>query len=113
MAIEKSLQKKEKFVYSSVELLTLPAPDGNKIFDIVESYGNGVYASTSSALSWSSGGGAVFYFYEQGKFVTARWINSHTLEIRHDPTIQFAKKETRFFYAGDQGDILYVPMISL
>lgn len=89
-------------------LLKLPAPDGQKTFDIMEFFLNGQYKNTSSGISWGSGGGAVFYFYTQGKFVTADWLDSQTLEIRHDKTIQFAKKEETFYLSGDQGVIRYV-----
>jgi hypothetical protein len=97
-----------KFEYSAIQLLKLPAPDFKKTFEIIESYNNGVYSSTSSGLGWSTGGGSVFYFYEQGKFVTAQWLDSQTLEIRHDITIKFVKKEETFFYCGDQGVIKYI-----
>lgn len=89
-------------------LLELPAPDGQKTFDIMESFLDGQYKGTSSGITWGSGGGAVFYFHTQGKFVTADWLDSQTLEIRHDKTIHFAKKEEAFYLSGDQGVIRYV-----
>lgn len=97
-----------EFEYSAIKLQTLPAPDNNKTFEIIESYINGEYKDTSSAISWPSGGGSVFYFYEKGKFVTARWVDSQTLEIKHDMTIKFAKKDESFFFCGDQGTIKYI-----
>ncbi len=100
---------KPKFEYNAVHLLTLPAPDGKKTFEIIESYVNGKYQDTSSGITWSTGGGSTFYFYEQGKFVTAVWVDSNNLEIRHDKTINFTKKEETFFYCGDQGIIRYIP----
>ena len=96
-----------KFEYCANHLLTLSAPDGQKIFEIIESYVNGEYKDTSSVIYWSGGGSSVFSFYSQGKFVTAKWINSQTLEIRHDKTIGFAKKDENFFFRGDQGKIKY------
>lgn len=97
-----------KFEYRANHLLTLPAPDGQKTFEIIESYVNGEYKETSSGISWSGGGGSVFYFYTQGKFVTAKWVDSQSLEIRHDKTIEFAKKDESFFFCGDQGIIKYI-----
>lgn len=97
-----------KVDYSAVQLLTLQAPDGKKTFTILESYINGVYWRTSSMISWGGCGGSVFYFSEKGKFITAHWLDSQTLEIRHDPTIVFTKKEDSFYLLGDQGVIKYI-----
>lgn len=97
-----------KVDYSSVQLLTLQAPDGKKTFTILESYINGVYWCTSSMISWGGCGGSVFYFSEKGKFITAHWLDSQTLEIRHDPTIVFSKKEDSFYLLGDQGIVKYI-----
>lgn len=88
--------------------MTLPAPDGQKTFEIIESYVDGEYNNTSSLITWTDGGGSVFYFYTKGKFITARWIDSQTLEIRHDKTIEFAKKEESFYFCGDKGIIKYI-----
>jgi len=99
---------KSKFEYSAIHLLTLSAPDDSKIFEIIESYVNGEYKDTCSSISWLSGGGSVFYFYEKGKFVTARWADSQTLEIKHDKTITFAKKDESFFFCGDKVVINYI-----
>ncbi len=100
---------KPKFEYSAIHLLTLIAPDGKKTFEIIESYVNGEYKDTSSSISWASGGGSVFNFYSKGKFVYAKWLDSQTLEIRHDKSIEFAKKEESFYQSGDQGIINYIP----
>jgi len=111
ISIEKEKPKRvvrPKFEYNANHLLTLPAPDGLKTFEIIESYVNGEYKDTSSAITWGGGGGSVFYFYTKGKFVTARWVNSQTLEIRHDKTIEFAKKDESFYFCGDQGVIKYL-----
>lgn len=97
-----------KFQYSANQLLTLPAPDGKKTFEIIESYVNGEYKDTSSGISWAGGGGSVFYFNTKGKFITAKWVNSQTLEIRHDKTIEFTQKKESFFFCGDQGKIKYI-----
>jgi len=97
-----------KFEYSANHLLTLPAPDGKKTFQIIESYVNGEYKDTSSGINWAGGGGSVFYFYTKGKFVSAHWVDSQTLEIRHDKTIEFAQKKESFYFFGDQGIIKYI-----
>lgn len=97
-----------KSEYSSNQLLTLTAPDEQKTFTITESYVNGEYKDTSSMITWVNGGGSVFYFYTKGKFVTAHWTDSQTLEIRHDKTIEFAKKDETFYFCGDQGKIIYI-----
>lgn len=90
------------FEYSANHLLTLSAPDGQKTFEILENYVNGEYKDTSSGIAWTGGGCSVFYFYTRGKSVTARWVDSQTLEIRHDKTIEFAKKDEKFYFCGDQ-----------
>jgi len=97
-----------KLEYNANHLLTLPAPDGQKTFEIIESYVNGEYKATSSAISWVGGGGSIFYFNTKGKFITARWVDSQTLEITHDKTIEFAKKDESFYFCGDQGIIKYI-----
>lgn len=99
---------RSKFEYKAHHLLTLPAPDGQKTFEIIESYVNGEYKDTSSGITWAGGGGSVFYFYTKGKFVTARWVDSQSLEIRHDKAIDFVKKDESFYFCGDQGIIKYI-----
>jgi hypothetical protein len=108
--VEKEKPKRRtrpKFEYKAIQLLTLPAPDGRKIFEVIESYVNGEYQDTSSGLTWNGGGGSVFYFSSKGKFVAARWIDGQTLEIRHDKSIEFSMKDETFYFSGDQGVILY------
>jgi len=101
-----------KFEYNEVRLLTLVAPDEKKYFEINEIYVNGKYENTSSMITWAredvSGGGSIFYFYEKGKFITASWLDNQTLEIRHDKTILFTKKEKSFYFCGDQGVVKYI-----
>ncbi|MDR0477564.1 MAG: hypothetical protein LBH14_06470 [Desulfobulbaceae bacterium] len=101
-----------KFEFNQVRLLTIVAPDRKKYFEINENYINGEYENTSSMMTWVfdevRGGGSVFYFHGKGKFVTASWLDSKTLEIRHDKTIQFSPKNESFFYYGDQGIIKYI-----
>ncbi|MDB5269440.1 MAG: hypothetical protein JWP58_2480 [Hymenobacter sp.] len=112
ISVEKEKPKrrvKTKFEFSTVELVRLVAPDGNKVFNASEEFINGVYSQTGSMISWKSGGGSVFYFEEQGRTITARWVDSQTLEITHDENIIFTKKEDSCYYCGDQGKVIYVP----
>lgn len=90
--------------------MTLPSPDGRRTFEITESYVNGIYESTGSIMKWDEGGGSIFYFYEKGKFVDAKWLDNQTLEIRHDKTIDFSPKNETFFFCGDKGVIKYVAL---
>jgi len=108
---EKPKQRvRQKFDFTSIELIKIVAPDNKKIFEASEHYTNGVYGQTGSGISWNiSGGGSVFYFIGQGLFVTARWLDSQTLEITHDKNIVFTKKEETFYYCGDQGKVIYIP----
>jgi len=104
---------RQRFEYNEVFLLRLVAPDRKKYFEIKEVYVNGEYQNTSSMIMWvfedgSGGGTSVFYFYTQGKFVTANWRDNQTLEIRYDKTIQFAQKVEEFRFYGDKGTIRYV-----
>lgn len=100
---------RQKFDFTTIELIKIAAPDNRKIFEASEHYTNGVYVQTGSGISWSTGGGSVFYFTGQGQFVTARWIDSQTLEVTHDKDIIFTKKDETFYYSGDQGNIIYIP----
>ena len=100
---------KQKFEYRAVELFKLVAPDSNKTFEIVESYVNGNYTDTCAMLNWNSGGGSgIFSFNEKGKYISAKWIDSQTVEVLHDRTIKFYQKVEKFYYCGDQGVIKYI-----
>lgn len=101
---------KLKFEFTTLELVKTTAPDNKKVFEASEHYINGVYSQTGSTINWDAGGGgSVFYFTGQGKVVTARWIDSQTLEVTHDKGIIFTKKDNTFFYCGDTGTIIYLP----
>ncbi|GAA3973680.1 hypothetical protein [Hymenobacter antarcticus] len=113
ISLEKEKPKrrvKPKFEFSTVQLVKAVAPDGRKVFEASEEFVNGVYSQTGSAIFWESGGGgSVFYFEEQGRTVSARWVDSQTLEVIHDEKIVFTKKDDSFYYCGDQGKVIYVP----
>ncbi|HWY36272.1 MAG TPA: hypothetical protein VNX68_16620 [Nitrosopumilaceae archaeon] len=102
-------RSKVNFEFSAIELIKIVAPDNQKVFEASEFYTNGVYYQTGSGISWSSGGGTVFYFIGQGKHISARWIDSQTLEVTHDSDIEFTKKDDSFYYCGDEGKVIYVP----
>ena len=59
-------------------------------------------------MRWGQGGGAILYFTGQNKYVSAKWLDSQTLEVTHDKDIQFTKKDETFFFCGDQGKIIYI-----
>lgn len=112
ISIEKEKPKrgaKPKSEFSQVQLVRAVAPDGNKVFEASEEFINGVYSQTGSTILWESGGGSVFYFAEQGGNIAARWVDSQTLEVTHDRSIVFTKKDEHFYFCGDQGKVIYVP----
>jgi len=98
-----------KFEFAYKELVNELAPDGKKTFTVHEHFTNGTYTQTGSMMSWGQGGGSILYFTGQGKYVSAKWLDSQTLEVTHDKDIQFTKKDDTFFFCGDQGKIIYIP----
>ena len=93
-----------------LELVNMTAPDHKKSFEASEEYINGAYSQTGSAIYWGPGNcGSIFYYEGQGKLITARWLDSQTLEITHDKDIVFTKKDDTFFCSGDQGSVIYLP----
>jgi hypothetical protein len=100
---------KPKFEFTYRELVHIASPDSQKTFTINEYFTNGVYQQTGSGIMWSTGGGSVLYYTGQGLAISARWIDSQTLEVKHDKHIIFTKKEVTFFYCGDQGKVIYIP----
>jgi hypothetical protein len=98
---------KRKFEFEKKELVKLVSPDGKKILDIGEEFGNKKYIHTSVLLSWAGGGGSILYFDQPDKSISAKWLDSQTLEIVHDKGIKFSKKEDSFYFAGDRVTIKY------
>lgn len=98
-----------KYEFTYNQLVNIIAPDGKKTFTVSEHYTNGVYEQTGSLLSWGGGGGSILYFTGQGKFISAMWHDSQTLEVTHDEDIVFRKKNETFYFCGDQGVVIYVP----
>lgn len=99
-----------KFDFTYNELVNVTAPDGKKIFIVTEHFTDGVYVHTGSSLMWANGGGSILYFTGQGKAISARWIDSQTLEVTHDKDIEFTKKDETFYFCGDQGKVIYNPI---
>jgi hypothetical protein len=103
-------KKKLRTKCNEIQLLELPAPNSNKILSIVETYIDGVFKYTRCELKWKLSSSTIFCFYQKEKHVTARWIDSEILEVTHDKTIVFAKKQRTFCRGNDQGTIKYIPV---
>lgn len=98
-----------KFEFTNNQLVNITAPDGKKTFTVNEHFTDGVYVQTGSLLSWEDGGGSVLYFTGQGKFISAKWRDSQTLEVTHDKDIAFTKKDETFRFYSDEGKVIYIP----
>ena len=102
---------KPKLEYSVNHLVEVESPDKLKVFTICEEFTNNNYIHTSGILEWKSGGGSgIVYFNGLGKKITAKWLNSNTIEITHGEDIDFTKKETKSYYCGDEVQINYKVM---
>lgn len=101
--------KKVNSKFTSNTLVNITSPDNKKIFEISEQYTNGVYIQTGSSIMWADGGSGILYFTGQGHDISAKWLDSQTLEVTHDKAIVFTKQETKFYYCGDTGVIIYKP----
>lgn len=98
-----------KLDFTENQLIEITAPDGKKTFTVSEHFTNGVYQLTASLLASEMGGGSVLQFSGQGKSISAKWLDSHTLEVTHDKDIVFMKKDESFYFFGDGGKVIYVP----
>lgn len=105
-----------KFEFSQVDLISLMAPDNKKHFTVSEHFINGVYSQTGSLMAWqpgvdkvfiNGGGCSVLYFTGQNKNISAEWIDSQTLEIKHDKDIVFTKKDDSAYFCGDKVKVIY------
>ena len=97
-----------KFEFTVNELINEIAPDNKKVFGMNEEFTNQKYIHTGGIMSWMSGGGSgIVYFEGQGKRISAKWIDSQTLEITHEKGLIFTKKEERSFFCGDEVIIKY------
>jgi hypothetical protein len=107
-----------KFDFTQVDLINLMAPDNKKLFTVSEHFTNGIYQQTGSLMMWqpgvdkvfiNGGGGSVLYFTGQGKYISAKWLDSQTLEVTHDKDIVFTKKDERAYFCGDDIKVIYKP----
>lgn len=96
-----------KWEFNLLPILSLPAPDGNKILDVNEEFVNEQYSCTSALLNWQSGGGVVFNYLGQGKDLKAQWLDARTLEIWHEKGLVFRQKNTSITFLGDEVKIVY------
>ncbi len=109
---------RQKFDFTQVDLINLMAPDNKKLFTVSEHFTNGIYQQTGSLMMWQpgvdkvfihGGGGSVLYFTGQGKYISAKWLDSQTLEVTHDKDIVFTKKDERAYFCGDDIKVIYKP----
>ena len=98
---------RKKVDFEAKRIVSEVAPDKLKEFYASEEYMDKKYIHTSGLLMWEQGGGSILYFEGEGKPISATWINSAVLEITHDKTIVFSKKEEKGYYCGDTVQILY------
>jgi Rad3-related DNA helicase len=96
-----------KLEFEKIELVKIFAPDNKKVFEIGEEIVNKNYVHTGGIMSWGNGGGSVLYFTGQGQAITAKWLDSQTLEIIHDKEISFSKKDESAYFCGDDIKITY------
>ena len=111
ISFERSKPKRRvrpKFEFSLNELIKAVAPDNKKVFGLNEEIVNQEYKLTGGIMEWFSGGGAgIVYFEGQGKRISAKWLDSQTLEITHEKGINFSKKEVCSYFRGDEVIIKY------
>jgi hypothetical protein len=100
-------RSQRKFEFHTIDLVRIIAPDHKKTFSIIEEYGDGKYIHTGGIMMWSDGGGSVLYFNGQGKSISAKWLDSQTLEVVHDDDIVFTKKDDSAFFLGDSIRVVY------
>jgi hypothetical protein len=98
---------RQKFEFEMINLVNAIAPDNLKKFDVNEEYTNKNYVHTSGLMMWGQGGGSVLYFTGQGKNISAKWLDSKTLEVTHNKEIEFTKKDDRAYFCGDDIKIIY------
>lgn len=99
---------KPKFDFKMKELAKAIAPDNKKVFLVNEEFINNEYIHTGSILEWYSGGGSgVMYYNGEGKNISVKWLDNHTLEIIHEPNLVFSKQEKLVSFYGDKIRIIY------
>jgi hypothetical protein len=99
---------RKKFEFTNVTLVNITAPDGRKTFAVNENYTNSEYLHTIATIMWGDEGGSVFAFTDKGKSVSARWIDSQTLEVIHDASMRFFPKWDKSGFRGDGVNVIYI-----
>lgn len=97
-----------KFEFEMISLVDIKAPDNLKTFTVSEEYTSKQYIHTGGLMMWEQGGGSVLYFTGQGKNISAKWIDSKTLEVTHDKEILFTKKYDSAYFFGDDIKVIYI-----
>ena len=98
-----------KLEFTTNEIIRISTANGTKEFRVNEEFTNGKYIHTSGIMEWNSGGGAeIIYFNGESKKVSAKWIDSQTLEITHEKGLVFINKEEQTFFYGDEVMIKYI-----
>ena len=97
-----------KFEFETINLVDAKAPDNLKTFGVKEEYTNKQYIHTSGLMMWGQGGGSVLYFTGQGKNISAKWLDSKTLEVTHDKDIVFTMKDDSANFCGDDIKVIYI-----
>jgi hypothetical protein len=98
-----------KFEFEMINLVNAVAPDNLKKFGVNEEYTNKNYVHTSGLIMWGQGGSPVLYFIGQGKGISAKWLDSKTIEITHDKDIVFTMQKDRAYFCGDDIKVIYKP----
>lgn len=100
---------RSKFEFEMINLVNAIAPDNIKKFDVNEEYTNKNCVHTSGLMMWGLGGCSVLYFTGQGKNISAKWLDSMTIEITHDKEIVFTMQKDRAYFCGDDIKVIYKP----
>ena len=98
-----------KFEFEMINLVDAKAPDNLKTFGVNEEYANKKYVHTGGLMMWAQGGGSVLYFVGQGKSISAKWLDSKTLEVTHDKDIVFTMQKDSAYFRGDDIKVFYKP----
>jgi hypothetical protein len=94
--------------YYSNELINLICPDQKKTFTLSESGTSKGHNYTGAYISWADSGGSIFFYYKPNRNISAKWLDSQTLMIRHDKEIIFSKQDFQTQNYTDIIKILYV-----
>lgn len=98
-----------KFEFEMINLVEAIAPDNLKTFSVNEEYTNKNYIHTSGLMNWKQGGGSILYFTGQGQSISAKWLDSNTLEVTHDRGIVFSIQNDSSYFFGDSVKVIYKP----